>query len=409
MIKITKRAVDSLKPGGIVADAEVKGFVARKLPSGVVTYGYRYRDKTAGKQRWLALGLHGSITADAARALAKKRAGEVADQRDPAAEMAAKRAEAVKAARADKNTVDAVLDTFVSRHVKNLRSADQVERAFDVYVRPRIGSKSIYEVRRSDIVEMLDQIEDQNGPVMADRVLAHVRKAFNWQAIRDEQFTPPIVRGMARTKPAERARDRVLADDEIRAVWAALDDDTLPKPFRSLIRLLLLTAQRRDEVAKMHSDEITGDLWTIPPERYKTGVAGVVPLTPDALKWIGKGDGFLISSTGGKKPFSGYSKGKAALEKVIAKQRKAAGQKPIPNWTLHDLRRTARTLMSRAGVADDIGERVIGHKIGGVRGVYDRHSYIDEKRAALGKLAALVRQILDPPKGNVVRLGRKNA
>ena len=138
-------------------------------------------------------------------------------------------------------------------------------------------------MKRRDIVEMLDEIEDKNGPVMADRVLAHIRKAFNWQAARDDQFSPPIVRGMARTKPADRARTRILADDEIRSVWAALASTEAPEPFRNIVRVLLLTAQRRTEVGRMHSDELDGDLWTIPAERYKTGIANYLPLTAESL------------------------------------------------------------------------------------------------------------------------------
>src|SRR6266851_9707156 len=181
--KITKRRVDAMTQGDILADDEIKGFVARCLSSGVVSYGFRYRDKTTGRQRWIGLGLHGSITPDEARVLAKKRAGEVADKRDPVAEREAERAEAAKARDGDVNTVDAILDNFVIRHVRKneLRRGDEVERVFKVYVRPRMGKKSIYELQRRDVVEMLDAIEDENGPVMADRVLAHLRKAFNWQ------------------------------------------------------------------------------------------------------------------------------------------------------------------------------------------------------------------------------------
>jgi Arm DNA-binding domain len=172
-------AVDALKPGDILADTEVKGFVARRLPSGVVTYGLRYR-VAGNKQRWLALGLHGRQTPDGARKAAKKRVGKVADDRDPAGE---REAEEARAKAASASTVNVLLDAFLDRHVrKNLRSAGEVERVFNKYVRPRIGDKSIYQLRRGDIVEMLDAIEDENGPVMADRTLAHVRKAFNWQA-----------------------------------------------------------------------------------------------------------------------------------------------------------------------------------------------------------------------------------
>ena len=408
--KITKRRVENLKPGQIVVDDEIKGFVARRLGSGAITYGFRYRDRGTSKQRWLGLGLHGSITADQARLIAKKRAGEVADARDPVAEREATRAAAAKSKVADKYTVNAVIDVFVARYVKNLRSAYETERAFKVYVRPRIGSKSIYDVRRRDIVEMLDEIEDKNGPVMADRVLAHIRKAFNWQAARDDQFSPPIVRGMARTKPADRARTRILADDEIRSLWATLTSTEVPEPFRNIIRVLLLTAQRRAEVGQMHADELDGDLWTIPAERYKTGIPNHVPLTAEARRWLpaqSKGrSGFIFSTTGGKKAFNGYSKAKGQLDLVITEQRKKAGLKPIPRWTLHDLRRTARSLMSRAGVQSDVAERVLGHVIPGVRGVYDRHSYAVEKREALEKLAGLIALILNPAADNVVKLPR---
>src|SRR5258708_1914137 len=134
-VKSTKREVDSLAPGSIIADEEVRGFVARKLPSGAVTYGFRYRDKKSGRQRWIGLGLHGSITPDQARNLAKKRAGEVADARDPAAERELARAEAARAKLAVANTVNVVLDSFLREYVRGsdaLRSADQIEPALDV-------------------------------------------------------------------------------------------------------------------------------------------------------------------------------------------------------------------------------------------------------------------------------------
>jgi len=403
--KITKRKVDTLEPGQILHDQEIKGFVARCLNSGAVTYGYRYRDKGTGKQRWLGLGLHGSITADEARDLAKKRAGDVADHRDPVAELEAKRAEAARERQADANTVDFVLDQFIARHVDKLRSAKTVTRSLEVYVRPRIGRKSIYDVKRLDIVQLLDAIEDADKAPTADRVLAYLRKAFNWYAARDEGFVPPIVKGMARTKPAERARTRALADDEIRSVWQALDSGELPAAFSNIVRALLLTAQRRDEIGLMQAEEVDGDTLIIPAGRYKTGLPNAVPLTAEALRWIGdRKAGFMFSTTEGKKPFSGWSKSKRALDAIIARQRKAAGLKPMAPWVLHDLRRTARSLMSRAGVSSDIAEMVLGHKLAGVRGVYDRHSYAVEKRDALEKLSGLVALILNPPTGNVVQL-----
>ena len=200
--KITKRRVDALRPGEIIYDDEIKGFVARRLPTGVITYGFRYRNDV-GNSRWLSLGLHGSITADEGRTLAKKRAGEVADGRDPMAEREIKRAEAQKAKLVAKNTVNVVLDAYVADHAKALRSADQVIRAFDVYVR-RIGSIPVYDLEKNDIAEMLKDIRAKNGPVMGDRVFAHVRAAFAWQAARDKHFKSPIDRSWSEKKRLSR-------------------------------------------------------------------------------------------------------------------------------------------------------------------------------------------------------------
>ena len=396
--KIHKAAIGALKPGDSLADTEVKGFTARRLPSKVVSYGYRYRFN--GEQRWLPLGLHGNITPAQARILAKKRAGEVANGRDPVAEQ-----EAERKARAGAASVNAILDGFLDRHVrKNLRSAAEVERIFDKYVRPRIGGRALCALRRADVTEMLDAIEDENGPVMADRTLAHVRKAFNWHASRDDTFVPPIVRGMARTKPTERARKRALDDQEIRDLWKALDTADVPSCYPAFMRCLMLTAQRRSEVANMSWPEIHGDIWVIPAERgdeqgHKTGDRTgekVVPLTGAVLDLLGKPRkrGFVFTTKSSREPFSGFSKAKDALDAEIAKLRKAAKRSPMSHWVVHDLRRTSRSLMSRTGVPTDIAERVIGHVIPGVRGVYDRYDYLAEKRDALERLSKLVADIL---------------
>ena len=301
-------------------------------------------------------------------------------------------------------TVASILDDFVARHVRNvnqpLRSADEYESAFKRLVKPRIGKLGIYEVRRSHVIKMLDEIEDANGSVMADRTLAYLRKAFNWYATRDDQFNVPVVRGMARIKPKERARTRVLSDDEIRVIWPLLGK---AGTFGALVKMLLLTAQRRDEVAQMSRKEIGDDgIWTIPAERYKTKLPNHVPLSKDALALIEaqpKLDNcdFVFPSRA-KTHYSGFSKSNAKLDKAILAAMKeeaknGAKVEPMPNWTLHDLRRTAKTLMVRAGVRSDISERVLGHVIAGVEGTYDRHSYADEKRDALEKLAVIVERI----------------
>jgi integrase len=161
--------------------------------------------------------------------------------------------------------------------------------------------------------------------------------------------------------------------------------------------MLLLTCQRREEVASMAWEEIENGVWQIPSARYKTGLPNTVPLSQAARRVIGdsKGKGFVFT-TDGDHPFSGFSKAKAALDTEIAELRKRDGRSAMPHWVLHDLRRTARSLLSRTRVPSDHAERVLGHVIPGVRGVYDRHEYVVEKREALERLAALLERILHP-------------
>jgi integrase len=323
-------------------------------------------------------------------------------------------------AKATDGNVSGLLNTYIARYLKTgkLRSAGMIEAQLERLVKPRIGKVGIYELKRSHISRMLDEIADANGPRMADLVLAYVRKAFNWYEVNghDDDFTSPVVRGMARLRPSDRERERVLADDEIRDVWAALDTVTEPACFSAYVRTLLLTATRRSEGADMSTTELEGDLWTIPKERYKTGRDHVIPLSTAALDLIraqapakpSKNAHFVFSTTNGAKSFAGFSKAKAALDKTIAEIREREGRPPTGNWTLHDLRRTARTLLARAGVRDDIAERCLGHVIKGVEKVYNRYAYLDEKRAAFEALAVLVSRILNPT-ANVEELAARRS
>lgn len=327
----------------------------------------------------------------------------------------------------DRSQFGAVVDSFIERHAKrNNRRWDETQRIFDRYVIPQWGERAIRQISRRDVANLLDEIEDGRikgprgkrlgGPVMADRTLAAIRKLFNWYAARDDQFFSPVVKGMARTKPKERARKRVLSDNEIRVMWPLLDGLGV---FGAVVKMLLLTAQRRDEVASLRRTEIDADgVWIIPAARYKTGHPNIVPLSRSAravLEMLSQiGESSLVFTTNGRTALSGFSKGKQTLQKrmleALQKQAAELDQDPEkvptpPHWTLHDLRRTAKTLMQRAGVRPDISERVLGHAIPGVEGVYDRHDYLEEKRDALEKLAASIDCILDP-RANVVKLKR---
>lgn len=318
-------------------------------------------------------------------------------------------------------TVTNVLDDFVFRYVRNtespLRSASTIVSAFDQLVKPSIGRLGIYELRRSHVAVMLDRIEDESGPVMADRTRAYLRKALNWYAERDDQFnlTAAFVRVKPRANAKERSRTRVLSDEEIRIIWPLLVQFG---SFGALVKILLLTAQRRDEVARMSRKEIGNDgIWTIPAERYKTKRPNHVPLSKSALAIIQSqpklaGCDFVFPSRS-QTHYSGFGKRKIALDKEVAAaiEKRANGGRvePIPNWTLHDLRRTAKTLMVRAGVRPDISERVLGHVIAGVEGTYDRHSYANEKRDALEKLAFTIERILHPEPYTVAILHERRA
>jgi integrase len=251
---------------------------------------------------------------------------------------------------------------------------------------------------RERLASMFDAIEDGVGVVAADQVLAHLRKGFNWWEARDSHFRSPITRGMARTKPLERARTRTLDDQEHRDLEAALDVAKVPACYPHYIRCLRHTAVRRSEAAGARWEEISGNVWTIPAERSKTKLPVEIPLTPTVLGLLGprQKSGSVFSSDGGRTAFSGFSKAKAALDAAITELRKADGRPAMPAWTQHDLRRSARTLLARAGVDADIAEKCLGHLPPAIRRIYDKHAYHDEKLRAFKRLDALIDRILHP-------------
>ena len=406
-MKITKTNCDAMEPGETINDSEIVGLRARKLPSGRVTFDYRYR--IHGERKSVTFGLLGTITADEARRLAQKRAGEVADGRDPGAERAAKRA-------VDTNTVDAVLDKFRKQYLPNIKTGEAVARDLARLVSPMIGSVPIYAVTRRQINDVLVHVAENNGGVTANRVLAYVRKMFNWYAVKDEKFNSPIVKGM--TPHRESPRERLLDDDELRYLVAAADalseEGAAPACYAAVVRALLFSTQRRGNVATAHSDEIKGTDWVIrikDPKRPE-GRKHLVPITHELECEFGNRRGFLFSTDGGKTPFQGYGKVKMQHDRKIAALRKAAGLRPMAHWTYHDLRRTGRTKLGNH-TTSDIAERIIGHVIGGVRGVYDLNEYKPQKREALEKLAAEYNGIFPrphSPASNVVALsGRPSA
>ena len=294
-------------------------------------------------------------------------------------------------------------------------SEAEIERILNQYVCPAWKGREFIGVRRGDVVKLLDTVQDAKTARQADPVLAIVRGLMNWHASRSDDYTSPIARGMRRTDPRTRQRVRILDDDEIRLVWRAAEASGT---FGAILRIALMTAQRRAKIAALRWDDVTVDgVWNVPAELREKGNGGALVLPEKALTIIRAqnriGDNPYVFAGRGDGHFNGYSPCKRAFDRRVMGIIREAAVKggddpetvgPLPRWTLHDLRRTARSLMARAGVRPDVAERVMRHAIMGVEGVYDRHSYCDEKGDALRRLAALIDTILHPPAENVVTL-----
>jgi integrase len=424
------------KPGKgrvVYWDTEQRGFGLRVTATGHRSYVVQYRAGGGRSGTDRLATIDAALKLDDARKEAKKIQGDVAKGMDP---VQRKREEQETRKSAAGSTVKAIIESYFTIECGmvrdengkatfngRLRSAPwQVRYVFEPLVYPRIGDIQVKELKRSQVVSMLDQIATDNGPVMADRTLAHVRKALNWYASRTDDFHSPIVKGMAKTKPKERAGKRVLADDEIRDIWTVCEKGgkDLPDAFCRFQRCLFLAASRRTEAAAMSwfemeslaRDDFRGDAWTCPAPRMKGKLDHLVPVTEALREMIGnqpkdwRKRPYVFSTTGGKRPFSGYSKSKAALDREVNSLRKAEGRQPMRPWTMQrDVRRTARTLLTRAGVPSEIAERVVAHEIPGVEGVYNRYEYVAEKHDALTKLAALIDRIVHP-RSNVIEMPR---
>jgi integrase len=382
---LTDRSIKSLPPASpgerkIVWDALVPGLGIRVTDRGVKTFVLVTRYPGSPNPSPRSLGVYGAISLEAARAKAREWLRLIADGIDPTEHLIRKR----------EQTFQAISEQYFLRKAAGHRSRRLSEATLNRLVYPTLGARPIAAINRTDIVRLLDWIEDERGPVQANRTLGIINRVMGFHASRSDDFRSPIVRGMARG--AEQARSRTLSDDELRAIWKATADYPV---FGSLLRFILLTATRRFEAGQMRWTELDGRTWTIPAARYKTKLDHVIPLSALALAQLPERKGEFVFTKNGHQAMGGYERHKRAIDA-------ASG---VGGWVIHDLRRTARSLMSRAGVASDHAERCLGHVIGGVRGVYDRHEYYDEKASAFEALAAQVQRIIDPSE-NVVAIKR---
>lgn len=247
--KLTPGWVNGVKPSAtnqIYWDTEQRGFGLLVLPSGEKRYVIQYR----AQRRSRRLTFRPGLTLTEARKEARAELGKVAKGGDPMAERQKKEGEATK-------TLKAIAEEYFKREDDKLRSVKKRKATFERLIYPALGARQIDTIKRSEIVRFLDEVEDRSGPHMAQTTLAFLSKLFNWHASKDDEFVTPIRRGMGRTKMKETARDRVLSDDELRAIWRAAE--ATEGPFGRFMRFTLLTATRRSEVADMVREELSSD------------------------------------------------------------------------------------------------------------------------------------------------------
>ena len=370
-VALTDRFCDRGKPGDYF-DETVPG-LALRIGARSKTWSLHFT--VDGLRKRLPLGSYPSLSLSGARRKAMEARTALAEGHDPKAIVGS-------------DTLRSICDDYLRREAPE-RSKEYYEEQLRRLVYPVLGARPISEIRRSEIVRMLDGIE---APSLQDMVLKIVRRVMNWHATRDDHFVSPIVKGMSRG--ASTPRDRILGDDELRLVWNA------EHALAPMVRFLLLTGCRRTEALEMTWGELKGREWTLPARRNKTKVDLVRPLSALALSSMPSGGADSGNNQSQAWVFRRLSLGpaKATFDVTCG----------VKGWTLHDLRRTARSLMSRAGVPSDHAERCLGHVIGGVRGVYDRHRYLEEMALAYEKLASQIERIVHPQENVIGMRGGVN-
>jgi integrase len=400
MARLTAKTVENIRPRETrieVPDSGCRGLYLVVQPSGRKSWAVRYRYQRKPKK--LTLGDAVSGLAEARKA-ATAALHELEQGRDPAAlkfdaKAAAERASAEKTA----DTVEQWSVRFLERHVAKKSAAHraQAEHVFRNIVLPRWRGRTVHDIKRRDVIDLVEDVAERT-PVMGNRVLAHLSKFFNWLCERDVITASPCAGVKAPAK--ENARERILTDDEIKALWLACD--AIGDPAGACIKLLLLTGQRRSECAGMRRSEIVGDTWSLAPERTKNRQRHEVPLSAQALAIVESMP--EISDyvfTSGAAPFDHFDRAKRAID---------AHMQPAVPWVTHDLRRTCASGLQRLGVQLPVIEKVLNHSSGSFRGVvgtYQKYSFADEKRRALQAWADHVDAVVrGEPTSKVVTLRR---
>jgi integrase len=390
---LTTRTVQALRAGQArteIPDAYLPGLYLVVQPSGAKSWAVRYRHN--GRPRKQTLGPYPRIDLKAARTLGGKALRAAAEGRDPAQEKSLTHT-------AKSDSIESVVRQFTEKHLRRKyrpRSLHEAERLLRVHVLAIWRGRSIDSITRRDVRDMLDTIiaapsGRYSRAILANRVHSITRKLFGW-CVEHEIITASPVSGL-KAPAKEASRDRVLNDDELCLIWHAAEK--MGPPFGPMVQLLILTGQRRGEIAGMEWREIDAGkrLLGLPSERVKNGRPHDVPLSPQAIAVIKKatpriGDRFIFS-VNGKAPINGFGKYKERLNALLPKH--------MPAWVLHDLRRSTASGMARLGISLPVIEKTLNHVSGsfaGVVGVYQRHEFGAEKRAALETWAAHVDSVI---------------
>lgn len=396
-------------------DTEVAGFALKVMPNGGKTYILQCRlgRGRLARQRTLKIGAHGTWTPQKARDEAK-RLRRLAEQGvDPQHDQKERTRERVSL------EVGSYADRFIKEYLTEhwAGSLDMATRMLRKHVVPTWKGRSLKEIKRSDVAALMDGLRGKAG--VRRNSFAVLRKMFRWAVNNGDLDASPMVDMEA--PPAPPSRDRVLSDTELATVWGAAAD--LGHPYADVVRLLILTGQRRNEVAGMKWSELSREaaLWVVPGARVKNSVTTEVPLAPSVVtildrvyrstKGLGNDDEIktwpksgLVFTTTGKTPVSGHSRAKDRLDYLILKSLRKeveeaggdANDVTMEDWRFHDLRRTLATGLQRFGVSREVTEAVLNHVSGSISGiarVYQRHDYKEEKRAALERWAQHVEEI----------------
>jgi integrase len=420
-LKLTKATAESAKGDRAgryeIPDAKVTGLRLIVQPSGVKSWALRYT--VGNRDRRLTIGTYSDdLGLDRARELASAAKLRVNLGADPAAEkVEARRIAAAGIAEGELFVTHWAAYRNApkpkSRNKKGWResTAERADQLFETRLKPKWGKRRLDEIKKADVNALLDEIASEH-PHAATRARAVVGSFFNWCVARDRLMKSPCDDIERPAQPNKRKRK--LTDDEIRWAWLACEKE--PFPFGYIVRLLILTLARRTEVSGIRARELhlgNRRAWIIPAERTKNNHEHEIFLTDLMLEVIKsiprvKNEAGFLFTTNGKTKFSGYSKAKKRFDKIMLEIARAEDPEltAIPNWTLHDLRRTGSTRMQRLGFEGEVVDACINHITGDS---YKQHDFEPEKVKAFEAWSREVARIVTGKAANVVPMIRPKA